>query len=153
MTPGGHKKMLERLKFLKTTERRRIAAAIEHARGFGDLSENAEYESAKEAQSQMEIEIRDLEDKLARAQVIDPAKLNNHAKVTFGATVTLQEEANGERRVYQIVGADESDIKAGKISVTSPVAKALIGKENGDLVQVQTPKGIKEFEVLTIEYK
>lgn len=152
MTPEGHKKMQERLRFLKTAERHRIAKVIEHARGFGDLSENAEYDSAKEAQAQMEIEIRSLEDKLARAEVIDPAKLN-HAKVTFGATVILEETDNGERRSFQIVGADESDIKAGKISVVSPIAKALIGKEKGDAVQVQTPKGLKEFEILTIEFK
>lgn len=152
MTPEGHKKMQERLRFLKTTERYRIAKVIEHARGFGDLSENAEYESAKEAQAQMEIEIRNLEDKIARAEVIDPAKLN-HTKVTFGATVMLEETDNSEKKVFQIVGADESDIKAGKISVTSPIGNALIGKEKGDLVQVQTPKGLKEFEILTIEFK
>lgn len=152
MTPEGHQKLRDRLKFIKGPERRRIANAIEHARGFGDLSENAEYEAAKEAQAQLEIEIKNLEDNLARAEVIDPTQLN-HTKITFGATVTLEDCNAGTQVTYQIVGEVESDIKLGKISVQSPIGKALIGKEAGDVAEVHTPKGRREFEVIAIQYK
>ena len=152
MTPKGHKKLHERLKHLKAVERPQNILAIETARGHGDLSENADYDAAKEAQAHLSREIAEIEDKLARAHVIDPATLN-HSKVTFGATVTLEESENGSKLTYQIVGGFESDIKLGKISVESPIARALIGKEKGDVVQVHTPKGSKEFEILSIQYK
>lgn len=152
MTPEGKKKLEARLKHLRAVERPKIVKAIEEARGHGDLSENAEYHAAKEAQAHLVLEIRKIEDKLSRAQVIDPQSLN-HAKVTFGASVALEDTATGEKKVYQLVGPDESDVKTGKISVVSPLAKALIGKENGDLITVLTPKGPKEFEILSVEYK
>jgi len=152
MTPEGHKKLHERLKHLKAVERPKIIHAIEVARGHGDLSENAEYDAAKEAQAHLTREIREVEDKLARAQVIDPAKMN-HEKIAFGATVTLEETESGTKVTYQIVGAYESDVKSGKISIESPIAKALIGKERGDATQVHTPKGLKEYEIITVEYK
>lgn len=152
MTPEGHRKLQKRLKHLKSVERPKIIQAIETARGHGDLSENADYDAAKEAQAHLSREIGEIEDRLARAQIIDPAKLN-HTKVAFGATVTLEDAENGVTLVYQIVGTHESDIKQGKISVESPIARALIGKEKGDTAIVQTPKGSKELEVLTVEYK
>lgn len=152
MTPEGKRKLEQRLKHLKAVERPKIIQAIEEARGHGDLSENAEYHAAKEAQGHLAREMREIEDKLARAQVIDPAKLN-HQKITFGATVVLEDADSREKKVYQIVGPDESDIKSGKISVVSPIAKALIGKEAGDVIFVTTPKGQKEFEILSVQYK
>lgn len=152
MTPEGKKKMEERLKHLKSVERPRNVKAIEVARGHGDLSENAEYHAAKEEQAHLAREMREIEDKLARAEVIDPSKLN-HQKITFGATVVLESTHSGEKKAYQIVGPDESDVKVGKISIASPIAKALIGKESGDVVTVQTPNGQKEFEILAIAYK
>lgn len=152
MTPEGKKKMEERLKHLKSVERPRNVKAIETARGHGDLSENAEYHAAKEEQAHLAREMREIEDKLARAEVIDPSKLS-HSKVTFGATVVLEDTNLGEEKKYQIVGPDESDVKAGKISIISPIARALIGKEKGDVVAVQTPNGKKEFEILAVEYK
>lgn len=152
MTPEGKKKLEARLKHLKAVERPKIIQAIEEARAHGDLSENAEYHAAKEAQAHLSRELREIEDKLARAQVIDPSQFN-HTKVTFGASVVLEDAETGETKNYQIVGPDETDVKAGKISVVSPVAKALIGKEKGDRVTVTTPKGPKEFEILSIEFK
>lgn len=152
MTPEGFQKLQGRLKALKTTGRREMAKSIEMARGHGDLSENAEYDAAKEAQAQLEIEIKNLEDNLARAEVIDPTQFN-HTKVTFGATVTLEDCEAGTQVTYQIVGEVESDIKLGKISVQSPIGKALIGKEAGDVAEVHTPRGRREFEVLAIQYK
>lgn len=152
MTPEGHKKLMGRLKHLKSVERPKNIQAIETARGHGDLSENADYDAAKEAQAHLSREIAEIEDKLARAHVIDPSTLN-HTKITFGATVVLEEIENSAKMTYQIVGVFESDIKLGKISIESPIAKALIGKEEGDVVQVHTPKGLKEFEILAIQYK
>lgn len=152
MTPHGHKKLHDRLKHLKSVERPKVIQAIETARGHGDLSENAEYDAAKEAQAQLNIELRNIEDALARANVIDPATLK-HEKVAFGATVTLEETDSGQKMTYQIVGIHESDIKTGKISIESPIAKALIGKEAGDIATVQAPKGPKEFEILEIKYR
>ncbi|MBI4124555.1 MAG: transcription elongation factor GreA [Deltaproteobacteria bacterium] len=151
MTPEGKKKMEARLKHLKAVERPKIIMAIEEARGHGDLSENAEYHAAKEAQAHLSRELREIEDKLARAQVIDPSQFN-HSKVTFGASVTLEDAETGEEKTYQIVGPDESDVKAGKISVVSPIAKALIGKEKGDVVTVSTPKGPKELAILSVRF-
>lgn len=152
MTPEGKKKLEARLKHLKAVERPQIIQAIEEARGHGDLSENAEYHAAKEAQAHLSRELREIEDKLSRAQVIDPSQFN-HSKITFGACVALEDTETGEEKTFQIVGPDESDIKSGKISVVSPIAKALIGKEKGDVVTVATPKGTKEFEVLSVAFK
>ena len=152
MTPEGHKKLQERLKYLKSVERPKIVQAIEVARGHGDLSENAEYEAAKDAQGHCNSEMKMIEDKLARAQVIDPATIT-HTKIAFGATVSIEDTQTDTKVTYQIVGEDESDIKLGRISIMSPIAKALIGKEEGDIVTVQTPKGTREFEILAIEYK
>ncbi len=152
MTPQGYQKLQERLKQLRAVERPKIIRAIEVARAHGDLKENAEYHAAKEAQAHLSMELREIEDKLAGAEVIDPSKLN-HSKITFGATVTLEGTELGEVKTYQIVGSHEGDIKSGKISVTSPIARALIGKEAGDVVIVEAPGGKKEFEILTIVYK
>lgn len=152
MTPEGKKKLEERLKHLKSVERPRNVRAIEEARGHGDLSENAEYHAAKEEQAHIAREMRETEDKLSRAEVIDPKKLNS-SKITFGATVILEDADSSEKKEYQIVGPDESDVKAGRISIASPIAKALIGKEAGDVVLVHTPNGKKEFEILSIAFK
>jgi transcription elongation factor GreA len=152
MTPDGQKKLQEELKRLKSVERPKIVQEIEDARGHGDLSENAEYDAAKERQQQISRRIQELEHRLSLAQVIDPSTLD-HEKVVFGATVTLHDIDNGEELSYTIVGAHESDISEGKISIESPIARALIGKEEGDEVKVRTPKGVREFEVVGIEYK
>ena len=152
MTPHGHKKLHERLKHLKAVERPKTIQAIETARGHGDLSENAEYDAAKEAQGQLNMEIRNIEDALARAHVIDPSTMK-HEKVAFGATVTIEETDSGKKTTYQIVGVHESDIKTGKISIESPIARALIGKEAGDIAQVNTPKGSRELEIIEIKYQ
>jgi transcription elongation factor GreA len=152
MTPEGHKKLQERLKHLKSVERPAIVKAIEEARDHGDLSENAEYDAAKERQLHIMKEMEEIEHKLSLAQVIDPATLQ-HEKIVFGATVTLSDLDNGEDVSYAIVGVDESDISKGRISVESPIARALIGKEEGDMVVVRTPKGVREFEVISIAYK
>lgn len=151
MTPAGKKMLEERLKFLKSVERPRIVAAIEEARGHGDLSENAEYDAAKERQFQISKQIQDVEHKLSLAQVIDPSKINS-AKIVFGATVTLNSITNEEEITYSIVGVDEADISKGKISIESPIARALIGKEEGEEVKVKTPSGLKEFEIISVKY-
>lgn len=152
MTPEGHKKLQARLKHLKSVERPKSIEAIEVARGHGDLTENAEYDAAKEAQFQLNEEIKRIEHQLSLAQIIDPSSIN-HDKIVFGATVKLDDIDSGEEKCYQIVGTSESDIKSGKISIESPIARALIGKEVGDTVKVKTPKGVREFEILDIEYK
>lgn len=152
MTPQGHKALHERLKFLKQVERPKIVSAIEEARGHGDLAENAEYDYAKERQLQISQQIKDLEHKLSMAQVIDPKKIDSD-KVVFGATVVLSDIDNDEHITYCIVGSDESDINAGRISIESPIARALIGREEGDEVRVKTPKGLRTFEVVSIWYK
>jgi len=152
MTPDGYRRLQERLKHLKSVERPKSIEAIEIARGHGDLSENAEYDAAKEHQAQLNEEIKRIENSLSMAQVIDPTSLN-HDKVVFGATVKLDDIDSGEERTYQIVGTSESDVHAGKISIESPIARALIGKKVGDIVKVKTPKGLREFEILDIEYK
>lgn len=151
MTPEGHKKLQERLKYLRAVERPKAIQAIEDARGHGDLTENAEYDAAKEHQLQLSEEIRRVENELAHAEVINPADLD-HDKVVFGATVTLDDVENGEERIYQIVGASEANVKEGKISVESPIARALIGKKTGDEIKVKTPKGLREFQILDIKY-
>jgi transcription elongation factor GreA len=151
MTSRGYQFLMEELKRLKSVERPKNVREIEEARGHGDLSENAEFHAAKERQSLLDVQIRDIEDKLARAQVIEVAKLSGD-KVVFGATVSLADGATGEKVVYQIVGDHEAEPKNGKISISSPVARALIGKSEGDEVQVRTPTGVRSFEILRVEY-
>jgi transcription elongation factor GreA len=152
MTPRGQLRLKEELKRLKEVERPTAIKAIEVARGHGDLSENAEYDAAKEKQSFVEGRIRDIESKLAMADVIDPAKLHGD-KVVFGATVTVTDTETSEETTYRIVGEDEADIKLGLISVTAPVARALIGREVGDTVKVRTPKGPRELEVVNVRFE
>ena len=137
---------------LKSVDRRAVINAIAEARAQGDLSENAEYEAAKDRQGFIEGRIRELESKLAAAQIIDPSSVDAHGKVVFGATVELEEEESGEQVKYQIVGEDEADLKHGLINVSSPIARALIGKEEGDTAEVQTPGGIKRYEVVAVHY-
>lgn len=152
MTPEGHRRLQDELKKLKAVDRPKNIADIEHARSLGDLSENAEYHAAKEKQSFIAARIAEVENKLSQAQIIDPSKMS-HERVVFGATVKLTDMNNGDETQYQIVGADESDVRLGKISIESPIAKSLIGKEPGDTVKVSTPKGIKEFEILEIRFE
>ena len=151
MTRAGYDKLEGELKQLKTVERPRIVKEIEIARAHGDISENAEFHAAKERQSHIEGRIRALEDKLARAQVIDPSGQNGDS-VRFGATVVLADTDTDEEVTYTILGEDESDVALGLISVTSPVARALLGKAVGDSVTVRVPKGTREFEVLEIRF-
>ena len=151
MTPAGHTALEAELKQRQQQERPRIVEAIAEARSHGDLSENAEYHSAKEAQSHNEGRIAELEDKLSRAEVIDVSKLSG-TTVMFGATVTLVDEDTEEKKVYQIVGESEADVKAGKVSITSPTARALIGKKKGDTVEVNTPGGGKSYEILKVSF-
>lgn len=151
MTANGFAQLKEELRWRQQEERPRIIEAISEARAHGDLSENAEYHAAKEAQSHNEGRIGELEDLISRAEVIDPSKLTG-ANIKFGATVTLADEDTDEEKVYQIVGDQEADVKAGRISISSPIARALIGKEEGDSVEVRTPGGEKSYEVLTIAY-
>lgn len=152
MTSAGYKALEEEIKFLKTVERPRIVKAISEARAHGDLSENAEYHAAKEQQGMNEARVAELEDKLARADVIDVSKLKGK-DVMFGATVTLVDEDTDEEARYQIVGEMEADVKEGRISITSPIARALIGKTVGDSVEVATPGGGKSYEILKVRFK
>ncbi len=152
VTKEGYERMIKELKRLKSVERPSNIKAIEEARGHGDLSENAEYHAAKEKQSFLQGKIMELEDKIARAQVIDVSKICEE-KVVFGATVKLLDINTDSEVIYRIVGDTESDIKLGKISIFSPIAKALIGKCTGDCVEIHVPKGRKEFEILDIKYK
>jgi transcription elongation factor GreA len=139
------------MKRLKTEERPAVIAAISEARAHGDLSENAEYHATKDRQSFIVGRLAELEDKIARAQVIDVSKLSGK-QIKFGATVNLLEEDSGEKSKYKIVGEDESDVKAGKISISSPIARALIGKEEGDVVEVMAPGGAKSYEIVKVKY-
>ncbi len=152
MTLEGYQKLQEELHRLKAEERPRIIQAISEARAHGDLSENAEYHAAKEAQGLNEARVAELEDKFNRADPIDPSSLTG-ATVKFGATVTLSDEDTDEKVKYQIVGDLEASVKDGKISISSPIARALIGKSKGDSVEVTTPKGSRSYEVLKIEWK
>ncbi len=152
MTKQGHEALKEELQHLKSVRRPQVIEAISVARAHGDLSENAEYHAAKDEQGFLEGRIKDLEDKLARAEVIDPARLDTD-HIVFGATVTLAEGESGKEVTYQIVGIDEADISKGKISVSSPIARALIGKQEGDIAVVQAPGGEKEYEILGIRYE
>ncbi len=151
MTPRGLSVLKEELKQRKEVERPSIVRAIEEARAHGDLSENAEYSAAKEAQSHNEGRISKLEEQIALADVIDPMTLSG-SKVVFGATVTIEDSDSGERQTFAIVGEHEGDIKAGKMSVTAPVARALIGRQIGDVAQVRTPRGNKEYEITAIKF-
>jgi transcription elongation factor GreA len=145
--------MRAELQHLKTVERPAVIQAIAEARAQGDLSENAEYDAAKEKQGFIEGRLADLEAKLSNAQIIDPKTLDADGRVVFGATVELEDAESGESVTYQIVGDDEADIKQGMISVSSPIARALIGKYAGDNVEVQAPGGVRHYEVLDVEYK
>ena len=149
MTPRGHAMLQEEFKRLKNVDRPQIVKEIEEARSHGDISENAEYHAAKERQGLLEGRIRILEDKLARAQIIDGTGQSTE-RVSFASTVVLENTDSGEQVTYTIVGEDEADLKSGLISVTSPVARALMGKEPGSVVQVRVPKGTREFEILEI---
>ena len=151
MTNKGYQFLMEELKRLKTGERPKNIREIEEARGHGDLSENAEFHAAKERQSMLDVQIREVEDKLARAQVIDVSKLSGD-KVVFGATVSLADGDTGDKVVYQIVGDHEAEPKNGKISISSPIARALIGRSEGDEVQVRTPTGVRSFDILSVDY-
>ncbi len=152
MTISGAKYLKEELHQLKTLKRPQVIAAIAEARAHGDLKENAEYHAAKEMQGFIEGRITELETKLATAQIIDVTKINNLGKVIFGSTIHLINIDNEEKVTYQIVGEDEADIKHSKISVASPIARALIGKEEGDSVDVQTPAGLVNLEIDKVEY-
>jgi len=152
MTMRGAELLRTELHRLKTIERPATTQAIAEARGHGDLSENAEYEAARERQGLIEARIRDIETKLANAQIIDPKLLQTEGRCVFGATVEV-EEASGEKATWQIVGEDEADIKEGRISVSSPIARALIGKEAGESVEVQTPGGLKRYEIIDVRYE
>ena len=151
MTYQGHQRLLEEIKRLKSVERPKLVREIEEARDHGDISENAEFHAAKERQSLLDVQIREIEDKLARAQVIEVSKLSGD-KVVFGATVTLADGDTGDKVVYQIVGDHETEPKNGKISISSPIARALIGRSEGDEVQVRTPTGIRTFEILRLDF-
>jgi len=149
ITPEGLKTLQEEFKRLKSVERPKVIESIAEARGHGDISENAEYDAAKEQQAFLEKRIRDLENKIANADVVDPAAMSTD-RVVFGLQVTVQDLDSGEEVSYQIVGEDEADISAQRISVSSPVARALIGKTVGEVVQVQIPRGMRELEILDI---
>jgi transcription elongation factor GreA len=152
MTKRGAELLRIELQRLKAVERPAISKAIGEARGHGDLSENADYSAAKEEQGLIEARIRDIEMKLANAQVVDPKLVDADGRCVFGATVDVQDEA-GEKATWQIVGEDEADIKEGRISVSSPIARALIGKEAGESVDVQTPGGVKRYEIIDVRYE
>jgi len=152
MTPRGYGRLEEELRRLRAEERPRIVREIEQARAHGDISENAEYHAAKERQGQIEARLRQLEDRLARAQVIDPAQQSGD-RVLFGATVVLVDVESEERITYTIVGEDEADVNQGLISVTSPVARAIMGREEGSSVQVRVPKGMRELEIVEIRFQ
>lgn len=152
ITAAGAEKLREELRELKNVVRPKIIEAIATAREHGDLKENAEYHAAREQQSFTEGRIADISGKLGNAQIIDITQIKPTGKVIFGVTVELIEEETGKEVTYQIVGEDEADIKVGKISVTSPIARALIGKEEGDIAEVQAPGGIKEYEILSVKH-
>lgn len=152
ITKFGAELLKEELARLKTKERPAVINAISEARAQGDLSENAEYDAAKERQSFIEGRIADLEGKLSAAQIIDPVLLDAEGRIVFGSTVRLEDMESGDEVTYQIVGVDEADLKEKKVSITSPIARALIGKYAGDVVEVQAPVGVREYEVLEVRY-
>ena len=153
ITKRGAEKLKDELHRLKTVDRPAVIQAIAEARAQGDLSENAEYDAAKDRQGFIEGRIQEIEGKLAAAQVINPATLDADGKVVFGATVDLEDEASGDAVTYQIVGEDEADLKLGLINVSSPIARALIGKEEGDIAEVQAPGGVKRYEIVSVSYR
>jgi len=152
LTVSGAEKLRSELQELKSVQRPAIVTAIAEARSHGDLSENAEYHAAKERQAFIEGRIAELESKLANAQIINPALLDADGRCVFGATVDLEDMESGEVVTYQIVGDDEADIKQGKISISSPISRALIGKYSGDVAEVQAPGGVREYEILDVKY-
>lgn len=153
LTVNGAEKLRSELHRLKTVDRPHVIAAIAEARSHGDLSENAEYEAAKERQGFVEGRIQEVEGKLSHAQIIDPRLLDADGRCVFGATLDLEDQDSGGNVTYQIVGEDEADIKAGKISVNSPIARALIGKYAGDVAQVQAPGGLRAYEIIDVRYE
>jgi transcription elongation factor GreA len=152
MTVEGERRLKAELVRLKTVERPSVIAAIAEARSHGDLSENADYDAAKERQGFIEGRIGEIETKLAGAQVIDPSTLDADGRAVFGSIVAIEDADSGERSEYQIVGDDEADIKSGKISINSPIARALIGKSEGDVAEVQAPGGLRSYEVVGVRY-
>ena len=150
MTLRGAETLRAELRRLKSEARPNIIKAIAEARGHGDLSENAEYHAAREQQGFIEGRIKEIEHKLASAEVIDPARLPKNGKVVFGASVELEDQADGARVIYQVVGEDEADIRAGRISVTSPIARALVGKSEGEVVDVAAPGGTRSYEIVAV---
>jgi transcription elongation factor GreA len=152
LTKRGAEKLKAELHRLKTVDRPGVINAIAEARSHGDLSENAEYDAAKDRQGFIEGRIKEVESKLAAAQIIDPAQLQAGGKVVFGATVDLEDETTGDGVRYQIVGEDEADLKHGLINISSPIARALIGKEAGDTAEVQAPGGVKRYEIVAVHY-
>jgi transcription elongation factor GreA len=152
LTQRGFELLKSELQKLKTVERHAVIQAISEARAQGDLSENAEYEAAKDKQGFIEGRIKELESKLAAAQVIDPSRLDAGGKVVFGSTVDLEDEDSGAKVTYQIVGDDEADLKIGLVSISSPIARSMIGKEAGDVAEVQAPGGIKRWEIVNVRY-
>ncbi|MES2771731.1 MAG: transcription elongation factor GreA [Pseudomonadota bacterium] len=153
LTTNGAEKLRAELHQLKTVERPSVIAAIAEARSHGDLSENAEYDAAKERQGFVEGRIQEIEGKLSNAQIIDPKMLDADGRCVFGATVDLEDQASSAQVKYQIVGEDEADIKVGKVSINSPIARALIGKFAGDIAEVQAPGGVRAYEVLDVRYE
>jgi transcription elongation factor GreA len=153
MTLRGAEALRVELKRLKTEARPSIIKAIAEARGHGDLSENAEYHAAREQQGFIEGRIKEIEQKLANAEVIDPSKLTNTGKVVFGAVVELEDRDGGSRVVYQVAGEDEADIRAGRISITSPIARALVGKSQGDVVDVSAPGGVRSYAIVAVRFE
>lgn len=152
LTVAGAEKLKEELHRLKTVDRPRVIQAIAEARAHGDLSENAEYHAAKEQQSFIEGRIAEVDAKLSNAQIIDPKTVNAEGRVVFGATVQLLDEESGKEITYQIVGDDEADIAQGMVSISSPIARALIGKESGDSVEVRVPDGTRHYEIIDVRY-
>jgi transcription elongation factor GreA len=153
ITKRGAEKLKEELHRLKTVDRPSVINAIAEARAQGDLSENAEYDAAKDRQGFIEGRIQEIESKLSMSQVIDPSALDADGKVVFGSTVVLQDQSTSEEVTYQIVGEDEADLKLGLINVSSPIARALIGKEDGDMAVVQAPGGEKRYEIVSVSYR
>ncbi|MCI4441073.1 transcription elongation factor GreA [Tibeticola sediminis] len=153
ITKRGAELLKQELHRLKTVDRPAVIAAIAEARAQGDLSENAEYEAAKDRQGFIEGRIQEIESKLSAAQVIDPAAVDAGGRVVFGATVELEDEDSGETVVYQIVGEDEADLKLNLINISSPIARALIGKEEGDVAEVQAPGGVRRYEIVAVHYR
>jgi transcription elongation factor GreA len=152
LTVKGAEKLRAELHDLKSVRRPQIIAAIAEARAHGDLSENAEYAAAKERQSFIEGRIAEVESKLSNSQIIDPSTIEADGRCVFGSTIELEDQASGDAVTYQIVGDDEADIKAGKVSISSPIARALIGKSEGDVAEVQAPGGVRKFEILEVKY-